>query len=144
MSLIMDGLTAAVSVIAVIDISAKVAILCFQYSAAVKDAKEDIERLQKKVVDITHVLEELKQLLGQPNEIRLSATNKLVDSLKECLRQLQELETKLKPGKTRKALSRYGGRALKWPFKSKEVEKIVANLEKYQQTFSWSLQVDQT
>ena len=109
----MDGLTAAASIIAVIDISAKVANLCFRYSAAVKDAKEDIERLQKKVVDITHVLEELKQLLGQPNETRLSATNKLVDSLKECLRQLQELETKLKPGKTRKALSRYGGRALK-------------------------------
>ncbi|KAL8739579.1 MAG: hypothetical protein Q9190_007633, partial [Brigantiaea leucoxantha] len=140
----MDGLSAAASVIAVIEISAKVATLCFQYSAAVKDANEDIERLQKKVVEITDVLKESQRLLGRPNETRLSATHKLVDSLKECLRQLRELETKLKPSKTRKALSRYGGRALKWPFKSEEVEKIVANLEKYEQTFSLSLQVDQT
>jgi len=41
----MDGLSAGASVIAVIDISAKVATLCFQYSAAVKDAIKDIQRL---------------------------------------------------------------------------------------------------
>ena len=41
----MDDLSAAASVIAVIDISTKVASLCYQYSVAVKDAKEDIERL---------------------------------------------------------------------------------------------------
>ena len=38
----MDGLIETASVIAVIDISAKVASLCFQYSVAVKNAKEDI------------------------------------------------------------------------------------------------------
>jgi hypothetical protein len=42
---IMDGLSGAASVIAVIDMSAKIVSLCFQYSMAVKDAKDDIERV---------------------------------------------------------------------------------------------------
>ena len=140
----MDGLSAATSVVAVINISAKVATLCFQYSAAVKDAKEDIERLKKKVVDIKGVLEEWEQLLRRSDKTRLPATHKLKDSLNGCFGQLQELEIQLEPGKTRKAMSRLGGRALKWPFKSKEIEKIIATLVKHEQTFFLSLQVDQT
>jgi hypothetical protein len=55
----MDGLSGAASVIAVVDISAKVASLCFQYSVAVKDVKADIERLLGKVKDVKNVLEKL-------------------------------------------------------------------------------------
>jgi Fungal N-terminal domain of STAND proteins len=140
----MDGLSAAANVIAVVDISAKIASLCFQYSVAVKNAKEDIGRLQRKVNDIKDVLGEVQQLLDGRDKTRLSATNKLLDSLKECFLQLEELKTQLEPGKTRKAMSRFGVRALKWPFTSKEVEKIVASLERYEQTFSLALQADQT
>lgn len=43
---------------------------------------------------------------------------------------------------TRKAPSRLEVRALKWPFTSNEVEEIVDDLEKYEQTFSLALQVD--
>ena len=42
---VMDGISGAASIIAVVDISAKIASLCFQYSVAVKNAKEDIKRL---------------------------------------------------------------------------------------------------
>jgi hypothetical protein len=59
----MDGLSGAASVIAVIDISAKIASLCYQYSVAVKDAKDDIERVRRKISDITYILEKIKQLL---------------------------------------------------------------------------------
>ena len=40
----MDGLSAAASVLAVIEVSMKVASLCSQYSTAVKEAKNDILR----------------------------------------------------------------------------------------------------
>jgi len=128
----------------VVDISAKIASLCFQYSVAVRNAKEDIGRLQRKVNDVKDVLGEVQQLLDGRDKTRLSATNKLLDSFKECFLQLEELKTRLDPGKTRKAMSRFGVRALKWPFTSKEVEKIVASLERYEQTFSLALQADQT
>jgi hypothetical protein len=139
----MDGLSGAASVIAVVDISAKITSLCFQYLIAVKDAKNDIERLQRQVAKIGGILEKIKQLLDGRDKARLSTTSGLSDSLKECFRELEELNAELEPGKTRKAMSRLGVRVLKWPFTSKQVEKIVSSLERYEQAFALALQVDQ-
>ena len=140
----MDGLAGAASVIAVIDISTKIVSLCYQYSVAVKDAKDNIERVRRKVSDITHILEKIKQLLDRQDKTRLSTTQGLFSSLEQCLKELESLEVKLEPRKTRKTMSRFGFRALKWPFTSKQVDKIVLDLEGYEQTFSLALQVDQT
>jgi Fungal N-terminal domain of STAND proteins len=140
----MDGLSAAASVIAVVDMSAKITSLCFQYLIAVKDAKNDIERLQRKVGEIRGILEKIKQLLDGRDKARLSTTSELSNSLKECFRELKELKAELEPRKARKAMSRFGVRALKWPFTSKQVEKIVSGLERYEQAFTLALQVDQT
>jgi hypothetical protein len=140
----MDGLSAAASVTTIVDISAKIASLCFQYSVAVKDAKKDIDRLQRTVTDVKNVLEEVKHLLDGQDKLRLSTTHKLSDSLEQCHQQLQGLNAQLEPGKTHKAMHRLGMRALKWPFTNKQVEKMVVSLEKYEQTFSLALQVDQT
>jgi hypothetical protein len=140
----MDGLSGAASIIAVIDISAKITATCYQYFEAIKGAKDDIKRVQRKVGDIAHILEKLKQLLDSQDKTRLSSTHGLLDSLNQCLRELGDIKVKLDPGKTRKTMRRIGFRALKWPFTSKQVDKIVSNLEGYEQTFGLALQVDQT
>ena len=77
----MDGLSGAASVIAVVDISAKIISLCYQYSVAVKEAKDDIERVQRKVSDITHTLEKIKKLLNNQDKTWLSTTQGLFSSL---------------------------------------------------------------
>ena len=125
--------------IAVVDISAKVASLCFQYSVAVKDVKADIERLHQKVNGINNVLEKLQQLLDKQEKSQLSTTCNIVDSLKECHKQLQGLKDQLKPSRGCRAMQRVGVRALKWPFTSKQVEKMVIVLEQYGHTFSLAL-----
>jgi hypothetical protein len=137
----MDGLSGAASVIAVIDMSAKIASLCFQYTMAVKDAKNDVERIKKKVGDVKRVLEGVKKLLDGPRKARLSTTHDLFMSLEQCLRELGGLKSELESGK---AMSRFGARALKWPFTSKQVEKIVSSLEGHEDTFTLALQIDQT
>ncbi len=141
---IMDGLSGAASIIAVIDVSAKIISLCFQYSTAVRNSRKDIERLQKKVSNIKDVFERVEQLLDGQNTTLLSATQNLSDSLRECLSQLEELNTQLEPSKTRNAMSRFGFRALKWPFTSKEMEKYIAGLESYEQIYTLTLLADQT
>ncbi|KAL1611837.1 hypothetical protein SLS60_000058 [Paraconiothyrium brasiliense] len=138
----MDGLSAAASVMTVVDISAKVVSLCYKYSVEVKHAKDDIERLRQKVNDTKNVLEKLQQL--EQNNPHLPTTNNVVDSLKECHEQLRVLKERLEPGRGHRVMRRVGVRALKWPFTSKEVEKIVQNIESYQNTFSLALQIDQT
>ena len=140
----MDGLSGAASVIAVIDVSAKIISLCFQYSTAVKNSRKDIERLQKKVNNIQDVFGQVEQLLDGRDKTLRSATHNLSDSLKECLLQLEVLKTQLEPGKTRKAMRRFGVRALQWPFTSKEVEKYIASLESYEQIYTLALLADQT
>ncbi|KAF2732279.1 hypothetical protein EJ04DRAFT_470504, partial [Polyplosphaeria fusca] len=144
----MDGLSGAASVIAVVDISAKVVSLCYKYSVEVKHAKDDIERLRRKVNDTKNVLEKLQQLLDKQGKSHLPTINTLLDPLQRCSQELKELEAtlqaKLEPSGRRKAMQRVGLRALKWPLTSKEVEKTVYNLEKYGHTFSLALQVDQT
>jgi uncharacterized coiled-coil DUF342 family protein len=140
----MDGLSGAASVVAVIDISARIVSLCFQYSMAVKDAKDDIERVQRKVSDITHILEQIKQLLDSQNKTWLPTAQGLFSSLAHCLKELESLQVGLESGKIRKSVSRIGLRALKCPFTSKQVDKIVSNLEGYEQAFALALQVDQT
>ena len=140
----MEGLGVASSVIAVVELSARVASLCLQYSLAVKDAKNHITRLQGEVKSLEDVLGEVKQLLDGPDGAKLSGSQKLFKALNDCLSQLKTLDKRLKPGKSRKAMSRIGVRALKWPFKSKEVDKVVMELERCKQTISLALQVDQT
>ncbi len=140
----MDGLAAAASVIAVIDMSARIASLCYQYSVEVKDAKKDIERLRKAVTDVKMVLEDVRRLLNGQDKARLSTTRRLSDSLDDCLRRLDEIKTKLEPRKTHKMMQRLRLQSMKSPFESSQVEKMVASLKEHEQNFNLALQVDQT
>jgi hypothetical protein len=144
----MDGLSAAASVIAVIQISEEVISLCSQYLKAVKNAKSDIVRLQGELSTLKPLLEGAQKLLEGPNAARLETSRPLLDGLRGCYSQLKDLETKLKDYlKTEdegKGMRLFGLRALKWPFKSKKVDTVIQDLNKFRDTLSASLNIDQT
>ncbi|KAF7542294.1 hypothetical protein G7Z17_g11700 [Cylindrodendrum hubeiense] len=136
------GLTA--SVIAIIDLSAKVAVLCLDYSTAVGNARVDIERLQRRLNGLGKIFQGARKLLGNPSSQALATSRGLVDSVDSCTSELAQLQSRLDPSKARKAMRRFGLRALKWPFHSKEISDIISNLEGYEQTITFGLQIDQT
>jgi hypothetical protein len=140
----MAGIGEAASIIAVIDLAAKVGSLCFQYSREVVGARKDIANLQGQLGSLQDILGKVQQLLQKPDSARFSALPTISCALDDCVDQLKVLQKRLDPGKTRKILSRSGFRALKWPFESKDVENIVTRLERYKQTISLAFQVDQT
>jgi hypothetical protein len=140
----MDGLGAAASVIAVVELSAKVAKLCVQYSREVKGARNEIARLHSEVNKLKTVVEDVQNLINRLDKGKLSASQKVVDAIDDCLTQLKELDKRMDPGTTRKAMSRFGVRALRWPFDSKEVDKVIGDLERCKGMISLALQVDQT
>ncbi|KAM0332410.1 hypothetical protein ACHAQA_002690 [Verticillium albo-atrum] len=140
----MEGLGVAANIIAVVEISAKVATLCVQYSTAVASARADIARLQTQVSQLGAVLQAAKRLTEGPKGQSLSVSQELTESLRECIAELQRLDEKLAPSTARKAMRRVGLRALKWPFTSKETRDIVDNLERYEKAISLGLQIDQT
>jgi hypothetical protein len=140
----MAGIGEAASVIAVIDLAAKTASLCFQYSRDVAGAKKEITELQTELFDLQNVLEKVKRLLDQPDSAKLLAFSESKHAFDNCKDELKELNRRLNVSTTRKSLSRLGLRALKWPLESKEVEKAVNHLERYKNTISLVLQTDQT
>ena len=139
-----EPLGLAASVIAVIDLSVKVASWCSEYYAKVKHARDDIERLQRETQGLKETLEKVQSLCGGPNGVKLQESQSLRDGVKDCRKQLAQLETKLEPRTRNKLMSRYGIRALRWPLRSDEVDGIMKKLGNCKDNISLSLQVDQT
>lgn len=147
----MEGLAAAASVIAVVELAAKVASLCLEYASAVKNARADIERLRKHTDSLKTTVEGAQKLLQGPHGARLETSQKLRNALDDTQSQLGDivakleakLEAKLHTGFKAKAMRALGRRALQWPFESKDVDKIIANLQRDQASFSAALQIDQ-
>ncbi|KAL2671510.1 hypothetical protein Neosp_014100 [[Neocosmospora] mangrovei] len=142
----MEGLGVAANVIAVIDLSAKVTSACAAYLKAVKNAKADIERLQSELGNLDVVLRGAESLVEGPNASKLQTMEQLKKALFDASSQLQRLIIKLeeKQGKTRRAMRRFGFRALKWPFQSSEVDNIIRGLEKSRNNISVALVIDNT
>jgi len=144
----MEGLGSVASIIAAIDLSAKVTRLCKQYCSTVKNAKYDIERLQGELIRLKTVLEDAQRLLESPKGGRLQTSQLLRDELRGCLSLLVELEKKLgrefNLGPAHKVMRSFGVRALKWPFFTKDVDRTIETLKGYRDTFSTALNIDQT
>ncbi|KAH8750139.1 hypothetical protein F5883DRAFT_225734 [Diaporthe sp. PMI_573] len=140
----MDGIGAAASIIAVVELSANVASICFQYSKDVKNARNDIARVQAEIDSFRNTANSALQLLNSPHGDRLNSSKLLLDAVKGAASRLEQLNAELRPPSTCKAMSRIGLRALKWPFKSKDVERVVQDIARCTQNISASLQIDQT
>ncbi|KAI8648817.1 NACHT domain-containing protein [Fusarium sp. Ph1] len=139
-----EALGVASSVIAVVDLSAKVFSLCLRYSREVKNAKGDIERLHKEVADFKTTAEQVQKLLKEPCGQQLEASQQLDSAINHGHATLEKLAQALEPPKHRKAMSRLGVRALKWPFESKDVEGTIQHLARCRGTILLALNVDQT
>src|SRR5688500_14103086 len=107
----MDGLSAAASVIAVIDISAKLLGVLGKYCKDVKDAKGDIQQLIKEVESLHGVLESIQKLIDGKDEAKIPGIQSLKDSLAQCKAQVQEVFGKLPEPK----IVLGWRRSLKWP-----------------------------
>lgn len=141
----MDGLSAAASVVAVIQISGHVFDLCRTYYSEVKEARKDIQRLRDEVTSLQDVLTNVADLADAPSPAHLSILNLLnqVDGpVQQCQAQLTELAAKLEPGQGKNKMKQFGLRALKWPFSSKEVEKTVVTIGRHKATFGLALAAD--
>ncbi|KAL5325367.1 hypothetical protein ACEPPN_006492 [Leptodophora sp. 'Broadleaf-Isolate-01'] len=110
----MDGLSGAASIIAVIDISAKIFEICQTYVSAVKEARKDIQRLRD----------------GHNGPVQ------------QCERDLRRLVAQLELGEGNSKMRQFGLRALKWPFSSKDIDKRLQVINDHKATFTLALTSD--
>ena len=144
LSTAMEGLGVAASVLGVVELSAKVASLCLQYSKAVKHAKDDIFRLHKQVTELESILASVTHLLDSPNGSQLKASQQLRAAVLDAESQLQGLHALLCPNTGRQTMSRWGLRSLTWPLQDKDAEKFMETLGRCTQAISLALQIEQT
>ncbi|CAG8909811.1 unnamed protein product [Penicillium egyptiacum] len=138
----MDGLSSPASVIAVIQITGSIIKLCGGYIQEVKDARDEMLKLQGSIAGLQGTLKDLHKVLQSNDGKTLATSSRLVSSITDCHSDLRSLEARLDPGKGKKMMRKVGFRALKWPLKRTEVERVTQNLEKYKSSFLLSLQVD--
>jgi hypothetical protein len=139
----MEPLSGAASVIAVIQLTGKIVEICGGYINKVKNVKQDILRLQQEIRGLTEVLEMLDNLLRGPDSSTLTTSRKLFDDVTKCSSTLTRLKEKIDPETTQRPLRRWGLRALKWPLERGEVAEAINDVKGYQSLFSLALQVDQ-
>jgi ankyrin repeat domain-containing protein 50 len=143
----MDGLSAASSVIAVIQISSQIFDLCRTYYLNIKDARKDIERLRNEITALQDVLVNVADLANDPNPFSLktlSLISREDGPLQQCQLELMALAARLEPGEGTNKMKAFGLRALKWPFTSKEVDKILIYIGRHKSTLNLALTTDQT
>lgn len=104
----MEGLGVVANIIAVVDLSAKVATLCFQYSKDVSSARADIERLRSQVEHLATALRATQRLIEGTRGLSLLTSQGLAGSFHSCMADLERLEKKLAPNPVRTAMRRYG------------------------------------
>jgi hypothetical protein len=138
----MTGLDIAAGVIAVVELSAKVALLCARYSREVANAKSDIAHLKECIDQLQITLGEVSRLLDGQYGAGLKASQKLRKGVDACLSQMTTLEQKMKIGKGFRAMSRFGIRALSWPFTRQELDKVLQELKDSEAMIALALQVD--
>lgn len=141
----MDGLSAAASVIAVVQVSAQVFDLCRTYYMEVKEARKDIKCLRDEVTSLQDVLTNVADLVEDPSSAKLSILSLLNQQdgpVQQCQRDLLGLVAKLEPGQGKNKMKQFGLRALKWPFRSKDVEKLLMSIGRHKATFNLALTGD--
>lgn len=138
----MEAIGAASSVIAVIQITAQIAQLCGGYISDVHNAPQEVESMRTKISSLHDVVQQLQKLIEDAEDGVMPLSFSLLKSIEDCEKNLAALQSKLSPSKREKAMSKFGFRALKWPFSTREMQKALTSLEEYLDIFSRALQVD--
>jgi hypothetical protein len=138
----MDGLSAASSIIAVIQITASLASLLKDYYTGIRDARADIQRLYYSMNSLRTVVTAIKQL-NDRYEKSLVLAALLTDQdgpLQSVLLELKRIETKL--GATPKDKPARVLRSLKWPFQKADVEKMVLAIDSNKATLALQFTIE--
>ena len=136
--------------LAVVQMCTTVLSQTYKYCASVKSAKTEIEHLDNEIKSIQGLFKRLQELLerqkstGTTDTERLETSQSFIESTKDALSDLQQLQQKLKVHTRQKALNKVGLQALKWPLDKQSVNKYMAKLERHKTNVTSALQVNQT
>lgn len=143
----MDGVSAAASVIAVVQLTEEVIKICYGYAVTAKDARRDIRALADELESLQDILGDIQGLFERPEaHIGLSTLGRLVrpgSPLEKCSNCLEELKGELDSAK-HAGVANQMKTVLGWPFKRKDTSRTIDLIRSYRDTISLAINADQT
>ncbi|KAK6224844.1 vegetative incompatibility protein HET-E-1 [Colletotrichum tabaci] len=143
----MEAVGAAASIVALVEISAKLGRQCVDYIKKVRRSKDEIRRLATENDALAQILKQIQDLLSDDIKSasvrhQLDSSQKFHENLTSCGKMLQDLTAKLdqepNPGWWKRYL-----RALKWPLSGTEVSEAISALHRWREMFQTALSIDQ-
>lgn len=133
----MEALSAAASILTVLEVSGKLFASCRAYYLSVKDARIDIARLKSELTALEAVLTNIVDLieLSETGLAIVSLLNEHDGPIAESQAILAQIIAKLQTGEPESQMRRFGLRALKWPFTSKEIDRFIEILQRSKALF---------
>jgi hypothetical protein len=141
----MDGVSGASAILSVVQIAWQAYTLCRKYYAEVKSARRDILNLNQEVASLAVILTNVSDLANDEDQKSLSCVRLLVQKdgpVQQCQELLHSIISKLDPGENSDEMKRFGKRALEWPFRSKDVERLLALVSKHKASLHIALATD--
>jgi hypothetical protein len=136
----MDGISAAASIIAVIQLTASVAETLKDYYEAVRDARRDIQRLYHSINSLEVVLRAIQAL-----DIRYEDFSKVLKDvngpLQSTLYEMKSIQKKLGPSTVFNTTASKFFKSLTWPFQKGDVEKILVVIERNKSTLALAFSI---
>lgn len=142
----MDGLSGAASVIAVLQISESVISACYQYIKTARGARKDILQVIKMVNDLKGTLDGIQYLLNDDSDNEdpcLPLLKSLDSTFATCREAFEDIAKQLgiaiNAPSTERPIEITFLKKVIWPWKEKEVTKILESLERFKTIFSLAL-----
>ena len=136
----MDGLTTAVTIGTVLDLSGKLLSTSRRYYKEVKGAKKEIQSIIDEISNLQEVLKRIEQLGDSLSPSQLATLNPITKPdgpVHQCNSILEPLVSKLdKPLTSR--------RAMIWPLKKTDVDSTLKEIERLKLTLTLDLSTAQT
>ena len=138
---------AVASIITVIQVTARVVSVCYDYQSGIRHYPKDIVKITHELQSLRNVLERLADLAQSEDDltsVALPTLDSLNDSggpLEICEGELKQLEVKLRPARGR---FKQVGQAIVWPLMEKDVQKTLGILARQRGLFQLALTADQT
>ena len=136
-----DPLSAAASVIALLQLTETVLTACYRFVVQVSNASAEVDRTTREAGSLKVILLDLKSSVDGDGGSHLAGMSSLCGengTLTVCIKSLQELESKL----SRAAAPMSLRRRLLWPFESRKVDEILDNIQKQKPSLLLALVCD--
>ncbi|KAI5816100.1 hypothetical protein BZA77DRAFT_387813 [Pyronema omphalodes] len=140
----MDGFTVSTGVAGFLSLALEITKTLKAYVNDVKSAPKESRNLLAEVTALCHILERLEQFLRKEYTGNFEKTSALFVAIEACRDQITEIYNKVKKIEVRfeKNKSAQFLERLKWPFRKEDYERTISTVQRFTQTFQFSLNIE--